>query len=67
MGAFRELECRGATQTCSCCGVIPISSPKSRADLGIRQWRGSVSGSEHDRYLLYQLSSPHSIQRSLYC
>nr|WP_286198445.1 transposase [Salinisphaera sp. G21_0] len=27
-----------STQTCSCCGVIPDSSPKGRASLGIREW-----------------------------
>ncbi len=26
------------TQTCSCCGVIPASSPKGRAGLRIREW-----------------------------
>jgi IS605 OrfB family transposase len=38
-----------STQTCSCCGVIPPSSPKGRAGLGIRQWTCGNCGSEHDR------------------
>ena len=38
-----------STQTCSICGVIPSSSPKGRADLGIREWTCSECGAEHDR------------------
>ena len=38
-----------STQTCSCCGVIPASSPKGRAGLGIREWICSECGAEHDR------------------
>ena len=37
------------TQTCSCCGAIPASSPKGRAGLGIREWICSECGAEHDR------------------
>ncbi|MBY0453603.1 MAG: transposase, partial [Burkholderiaceae bacterium] len=37
------------TQTCSCCGVIPASSPKGRAGLGIREWTCSACGAVHDR------------------
>jgi putative transposase len=37
------------TQTCSCCGVIPASSPKGRAGLGIREWTCSVCETVHDR------------------
>ena len=37
------------TQTCSCCGVIPASSPKGRAGLGIREWTCSECGTAHDR------------------
>lgn len=37
------------TQTCSCCGVIPASSPKGRAGLGIREWTCRACGSVHDR------------------
>lgn len=38
-----------STQTCSCCGVIPDSSPKGRTGLGIREWVCSECGAEHDR------------------
>lgn len=38
-----------STQTCSCCGIIPESSPKGRTGLGIREWRCSECGAEHDR------------------
>ena len=37
------------TQTCSCCGSIPASSPKGRAGLRIREWICSECGSAHDR------------------
>ncbi len=37
------------TQTCSCCGSIPTSSPKGRAGLGIREWTCSDCGAVHDR------------------
>ena len=37
------------TQTCSCCGSIPASSPKGRAGLGIREWVCSECGTAHDR------------------
>ena len=37
------------TQTCSCCGAIPASSPKGRAGLRIREWTCSDCGTEHDR------------------
>ena len=37
------------TQTCSCCGSIPVSSPKGRAGLGIREWTCSECGAAHDR------------------
>ncbi|MGL4515147.1 MAG: zinc ribbon domain-containing protein, partial [Shewanella sp.] len=36
-------------QTCSCCGVIPASSPKGRAGLGIREWTCVECGATHDR------------------
>lgn len=38
-----------STQVCSCCGSIPDSSPKGRADLGIREWTCSGCGSVNDR------------------
>ena len=37
------------TQTCSCCGSIPASSPKGRAGLRIREWVCSDCGTVHDR------------------
>ena len=37
------------TQTCSCCGNIPASSPKGRAGLRIREWTCSDCGAAHDR------------------
>ena len=37
------------TQTCSCCGAIPASSPKGRAGLRIREWICSACGTAHDR------------------
>lgn len=37
------------TQTCSCCGVIPASSPKGRVGLRIREWVCSQCGAVHDR------------------
>jgi putative transposase len=37
------------TQTCSCCGVIPDSSPKGRTGLGIREWTCSACNTTHDR------------------
>ncbi|CAG9172147.1 RNA-guided endonuclease InsQ/TnpB family protein [Cupriavidus pinatubonensis] len=46
---FEEVSEAYSTQTCSCCGVIPPSSPKGRAGLGIRQWTCSDCGAEHDR------------------
>ena len=38
-----------STQTCSCCGTIPASSPKGRAGLRIREWTCSECGTAHDR------------------
>ena len=38
-----------STQTCSCCGTIPASSPKGRAGLRIREWTCSACGAVHDR------------------
>jgi IS605 OrfB family transposase len=46
---FIEVNEAYSTQTCSCCGVIPDSSPKGRAGLEVRQWRCSDCGTEHDR------------------
>lgn len=38
-----------STQTCSCCGAIPASSPKGRVGLRIREWTCSDCGAVHDR------------------
>jgi len=38
-----------STQACSCCGCISQSSPKGRADLGVRHWECSECGATHDR------------------
>ena len=38
-----------STQTCSCCGKIPGGAPKGRSALGVRCWRCSECGAEHDR------------------
>ena len=38
-----------STQTCSCCGGNPASSPKGRAGLGIREWTCSDCGAAHSR------------------
>jgi len=46
---FEEVNESYATQTCSCCGVIPASSPKGRAGLRIREWVCSECGAVHDR------------------
>jgi IS605 OrfB family transposase len=46
---FEEVNESYTTQTCSCCGVIPASSPKGRAGLGIREWTCGDCGSVHDR------------------
>jgi putative transposase len=46
---FEEVNESYTTQTCSCCGSIPASSPKGRAGLRIREWACSECGSVHDR------------------
>ena len=63
-GTFKtmlEYKCAGAgvvfevvneaytTQTCSCCGGIPESSPKGRTGIGIREWTCVECGTLHDR------------------
>ncbi len=64
---FEEINEAYSTQTCSCCGTIPDSSPKGRTGLRIREWTCSECGAEHDRYLLHNIFYPQSKQRSLYC
>lgn len=46
---FEVVNEKYSTQMCSCCGVIPASSPKGRADLGIREWTCVECGATHDR------------------
>lgn len=46
---YVEANERWTSQTCSCCGVIPDSSPKGMSALGIRHWACSVCGASHDR------------------
>jgi IS605 OrfB family transposase len=46
---FEEINESYTTQTCSCCRVISISSPKGRAGLGIREWTCVECGTFHDR------------------
>lgn len=46
---FEEVNEAYTTQTCSCCGSIPASSPKGRAGLNERTWVCSDCGTEHDR------------------
>ncbi|RQS57007.1 transposase [Burkholderia sp. Bp8963] len=46
---FAEVNEAFSTQSCSCCGTIPPSSPKGRAALGIRQWTCSNCDTEHNR------------------
>ena len=45
----REVSERFSSQTCSRCWVVPRSSPKGRAGLGIREWKCSNCGAVHDR------------------
>ena len=40
---------RNSTRTCSCCGVIPDSSPRGRTGLRIREWTCCECGARHDR------------------
>jgi len=46
---FIEVDERWSTQTCSCCGSNPDSSPKGMGALGIRHWTCSDCGASHDR------------------
>lgn len=46
---FIEADERFTSQTCSCCGTIPDSSPKGMGALGIRRWDCSDCGASHDR------------------
>ncbi|WP_250655741.1 RNA-guided endonuclease InsQ/TnpB family protein [Alkalimarinus coralli] len=46
---FDEVNEAYTTQACSCCAVIPDSSPKGRTGLGIREWTCSACNTTHDR------------------
>lgn len=46
---FEEINEAYSTQSCSCCGSIPASSPKGRTGLRMREWTCSECGAEHDR------------------
>jgi putative transposase len=46
---YRVVNEAGTTQTCSNCRIIPDSSPKGRAGLGIREWTCSGCGVTHNR------------------
>lgn len=46
---FEEVNESYTTQTCSCCGEIPDSSPKGSSGLRIREWTCSLCGAAHDR------------------
>jgi putative transposase len=46
---YIEADERWTSQTCSCCGNIPVSSPKGMGALGIRHWTCSDCGTSHDR------------------
>jgi IS605 OrfB family transposase len=46
---YEVIDEKYSTQTCSCCGVIPISSPKGSAGLWIREWTCCECNTTHDR------------------
>ena len=46
---FIETDERWTSQTCSCCGSIPRSSPKGMGAIGVRRWECSDCGADHDR------------------
>ena len=46
---YEEVNESLTTQTCSCCGNVPPSSPKGRVGLRIREWVCSDCGAVHDR------------------
>jgi transposase len=48
-GKFVEVDERFTTQICSSCGDKPKTRPRGIADLGIREWRCSSCGANHDR------------------
>ena len=48
---YREVNEAFSTQVCSACGALPHTSPKGRAELGVRHWRCCQCGTLHDRDL----------------
>lgn len=48
-GACLEVREANTSRTCSCCGVIPVSSPQGMGTLRIREWRCDECGAAHDR------------------
>jgi len=46
---FEEVNENYSTQVCSGCGCISATSPRGRADLGIREWTCAECGESHDR------------------
>lgn len=46
---FDEVSERNTTQTCSYCLATPVSSPKGRVGLRIREWTCAECGTTHDR------------------
>lgn len=46
---YVEADERYSSQTCSCCGAIPASSPKGMGALGMRRWECDECGADHDR------------------
>ena len=48
---YQEIPKAFSTQVCSTCGDNSPTSPKGRADLGVRQWTCCTCGALHDRDL----------------
>ena len=48
---YQEVNEAFSTQVCSACGATPSTSPKGRADLGVRQWTCCICGTLHNRDL----------------
>ena len=49
---YKEVSEAFSTQVCSACGATPPTSPKGRAELGVRQWTCCECGTLHDRAYL---------------
>ena len=48
---YQEVNEAFSTQVCSACGALPSTSPKGRADIGVRRWTCCNCGTLHDRDL----------------